>query len=224
MAAIADLRGWHSFVGLELLTQRGLLWRGDVFDDGREWPAWIIADASRRNAQARRLDGGLWRSIGDKKAKSLPGSDPSWPIGAAAIGDRPLVVLCEGQPDFCAAPLVGWFEGLPVEHIAPVCMTGAGNSIHAVALPLFAGRHVRIAVHADNEGRSAGERWARQLYHAGATLVDGFHFDGITKYDGRPAKDLADFATLLDPDAPPIVAALADLVENGNTLTCTAND
>jgi hypothetical protein len=212
MEAIARLRGWHCFAGLELLTQRGLLWQGAVFDGGTTWPAWIVADSARRNAQARRFDGGLWPGIGGKKAKSLPGSDPSWPIGAAAIGDCPLVVLCEGQPDFCAALLVAWFEGLPVEHVAPVCVTGAGNSIHADALPFFIGKRVRVAVHHDDVGREAGERWAHQLYGAGAACVDGFHFDGLTKCDGAPVEDLADFATLLDPENPPVANVLADLV------------
>jgi hypothetical protein len=212
MEAIARLRGWHCFAGLELLVQRGLLWQGEVFDGGAEWPAWIITDDSRRNVQARRLDGQPWAGIGGKKAKSLPGTDPSWPIGATNVGDRPVVLLCEGQPDFCAALLVAWFEGLPFDRIAPVCLTGAGSSIHADALPPFAGKRVRIAVHADHKGREAAERWARQLYVCGATCVDGFHFDGITKRDGQPVKDLADFATLLDLDDPPAACLLADLL------------
>lgn len=217
MAAVAELRGWRSFAGLELLSRRRLLWYADVFDydseehtRGEEWPAWLIADSTRRNAQARRLDGQSWHGIGDKKAKTLPGSDPSWPIGAAEIGDNPFVALCEGQPDFCAALFVAWFEGLTVERVAPVCITGAGNSIHADALPLFAGRHVRIAVHADKEGREAGERWARELHHAGASCVDGFHFDRLIMPNGCAVKDLADYATLLDFERPPRVRVFAD--------------
>jgi hypothetical protein len=217
MDEIAYRRGWPLFAGLELLTQRGLLWQGAVFDDGHEWPAWIVTDATRRNAQGRRLDGEPWQGIGSKKAKTLPGCDPSWPIGAADIGERPLVLLCEGQPDFCAALLVAWFEGLPVDRVAPVCMTGAGNTIHADALPLFAGKRVRIAVHADDQGREAGERWATQLYRAGAVAVDGVHFEGLTKRDGQPVKDLADFVTLLDPDEPPAVRVLSDLVTDSLT-------
>jgi hypothetical protein len=216
MEAIAHLRGWPLFAGLELLTQRGMLWFGMVWDDDREWPAWIITDDSQRNAQARRLDGQLWHGIGDKKAKSLPGSDPHWPIGASAIGDCPIVLFCEGQPDFCAALLVAWWEGLPVDRVTPVCMTGAGNSIHPDALQMFAGKRVRIAVHSDNQGREAGERWARQLYAAGATRIDGFHFDGLTKLDGQPVEDLADFATLLDPESPPATHVLADLAMDIN--------
>jgi hypothetical protein len=213
MAAVANLRGWPSFAGLELLGQRALLWHGMVWDGGAEWPAWIITDSTRRNAQARRLDGELWRGIGNKKAKTLPGSDPSWPIGATEIGNRPFVALCEGGPDFLAALLVAWFEGTPalIEAIAPICITGAGNSIHSDALPFFAGKRIRIAVHADNAGREAGESWAQQLYGAGAAHVDGFDFTGIIKRDGQPVKDLGDYATLLDPENPPTDRVLAGL-------------
>jgi hypothetical protein len=208
MAAIARLRGWSAFAGLQMLTDRGLFWYGEVLDDGRTWPAWIITDASRRNAQARRLDGGLWHGIGDAKAKTLPNCDPSWPIGCTEIGDRALVLLCEGQPDFCAALLVAWWEGV---NVAPVCMTGAGNSIHADALSYFAGKHVRIATHDDDAGRAAGVKWATQLYTAGAERVDRFNFAGLVMANGKPVNDLADFATLLDPENPPAVRVLADL-------------
>jgi hypothetical protein len=215
MAAVARLRGWHHLAGLELLTQRGFLWQGQVWDDGRHWPAWVITDSTRRNAQARRLDGERWHGIGDAKAKGLPGTDSSWPIGALDIGGRPIALLCEGQPDFCAALLVAWHEDMDVDQIAPVCMTGAGNSIHVDARLMFACKPVRIAVHADDEGRAAGKRWARQLYRAGAAAVDGFHFDGLTKMDGQPVEDLADYATLLEPKDPPPAKVLADLASGG---------
>ena len=204
MATVAALRGWTSFAGLELLTRRGLLWFGMVWDDGREWPAWIVTDASRRNAQARKFVDDRWHGIGKKKAKSLPDSEGSWPIGAVDIGDRPLVLLCEGQPDFCAALLVAWWEwdGVGLGSVAPVCMTGAGNPIHVEALPMFAGKHVRIAIHDDAEGVEAARRWADQLYRAGAKVVDGFNFAGLTRRDGEAVNDLADFATLLDDEVP----------------------
>jgi hypothetical protein len=211
MTAVTSLRGWSSFAGLELLSRRGLFWQGAVWDDGQDWPAWIVTDSTRRNAQARRLNGKPWQGIGGVKAKTLPGCDPAWPIGAAEIGNRPAVVLCEGGPDFIAALLVAWWEGLDVERIGPVCVTGAGVSIHLDALPFFAGKHVRIAVHADPKGREAGERWARQLKNAGAANVDGFDFAGLTKRDGQPVKDLADFGTLLDLENPSSARVFADL-------------
>lgn len=204
---VACARGWHRRVGLIMLAERGLLWHGMVWDHDREWPAWIITDSNRHNAQARRLDGKLWEGI-DAKAKTLRGCDTSWPIGASEIGEHRFVVLCEGQPDFCAALQVAWWDDIDV---APVCMTGAGNSIRPDALPRFAGKHVRIAVHDDKAGRTAGERWAKALYSAGAALVDSINFAGLTKADGQPVKDLADFATMLDPESPPSFSVLAEM-------------
>jgi hypothetical protein len=221
MSKIAKLRGWSAFAGLELLGQRGLLYHGSVYDNGDEWPAWIITDSSRRNAQARRIDGGLWQGIGGKKAKSLPGANGFWPIGAPSIGNRPFVLFCEGQPDFVASLFVAWWEQLDLELVAPVCMTGAKNPIDPDALPFFAGKRVRIAVHLDDAGREAGERWAFQLYAAGATLVDGFNFNGLTMPDGRPVEDLADFATLLDPDNSPLVRVLPSMPLNAPRASIT---
>jgi hypothetical protein len=214
LAAVRHLRGWCSFAGLELLTQRGLLWHGDVFDANREWPAWIITDATRRNAQARRLDGRDWQGI-SAKAKTLPNCDPSWPIGAAEMVPGELVLICEGQPDFCAALLVAWWEGVSV---SPVCMTGAGNPIHADALPCFTGKHVRIATHDDDQGRAASVRWAAQLYEAGAATVDRINFHGMTKANGEPVKDLADYATRFDPELPappPVLSARSPCTGTG---------
>lgn len=208
MTQITHVRGWHYFAGLQMLTNRGMLYHGDVYDDGAVRPAWIITDATRRNAQARRYDGQTWQGIG-AKAKTLPGCSPAWPIGAAQI-DTDVVLLCEGQPDFCAALLVSWFEGVPV---SPVCMTGAGNSIHVDALQHFAGKHIRIATHDDDSGRDAGAKWARQLYGAGAATVDRFVFNGLAMADGQPVNDLADYSTLLgfDDDAPTPPAVLAGM-------------
>ena len=204
MAGIQHLRGWHTFAGLELLTQRGLLHFARVWDDGADHPAWLVTDSTGRNAQARKLDGTAWKC---GKAKTLPGREASWPIGAPEIGNRRNVALCEGQPDFAAALLVAWWEGVEV---APVCMTGAGNSIPADALPYFTGKRVRIAVHSDEAGLGAGKRWARQLRSVGA-VVDGFDFSGLSRADGKPVEDLADYATLLDSETPATAAIFAGL-------------
>lgn len=160
-------------------------------------PSWLVTDSSRRNAQARRLDGRPWIGIGGAKAKSLPGSLASWPIGASDIGDREAVVITEGMPDFCCTLLVACFEGLRPDQIAPVVMTGAAHSIAEGALACFRGKRVRIVEHRDVAGANAGKRWAEQLWQAGAASVDGFRFADVTDSRGRSAKDLADFATTL---------------------------
>jgi hypothetical protein len=213
MGVICDRRGWLETTALKHLTRRGLLWFGKVWDDGVEWPAWIITDSSRRNAQARRIDGKPWQGIG-AKAKTLPGCDPSWPIGAADIGSRPFVLFCEGGPDFLASLYVAGWEGLDpaMDSIAPVCMAGAGNLIHPEALALFAGKRVRICVHDDGAGAGAGHRWAKQLRQGGAT-VDGFSFAGLVLPDGEtPCKDLADFSRLFDSGEAPAVKLTASLI------------
>lgn len=192
---IGVARGWKNMSGVYELCARELLLGADVFDNGKSWPSWVITDSSRRNAQARRLDGQDWSGIG-AKAKTLPGCLANWPIGAADILDRLLVLLCEGQPDFCSALTVATFEGLPIDEVAPVCMAGAGQSIHSDALHFFEGKRVRIFQHPDEAGARGAYRWAEQLATVGAT-VDGFQFEGIRMADGRPVKDLADFTTLI---------------------------
>ncbi len=211
MDGIANQRGWLCITGMKQLSQRGLLWFANVRDNGTDWPAWLITDASRRNAQARRLDGKEWSRIA-AKAKTLPGCEASWPIGAADIGCRPIVLLVEGGPDLLASLYcVGW-ESFTVEAVAPVCMAGAGHSIPADALPLFAGKHVRICPHNDAKGMQAGERWVAQLYRAGAARVSRYTFEGLKTPDGEPGKDLADFARLYDsgerPDGPSLTTGL----------------
>ncbi len=213
MAQIAHLREWTYFAGLQLLASRGLLWYGDVWDGDRTWPAWIITDYTRRNAQARRLDGQRWEWI-EKKVKTLKGCDPSWPVGAAEIGDRPYVIICEGGPDFLAALLVAWWEGIDHDLVAPVCMTGAGNPIRPDALPLFAGKRILIATHDDDAGLAAGERWWKQLDDAGAEdgSVSRLDFSGMTRQDGQQVNDLADYTTLLGTECPAAEPMFSDFV------------
>lgn len=203
LLTICGLRTWHNHIGLEHMVKRGLLWDADIYDHGVEWPAWVITDSSRRNAQARKYDGQPWTGIGGSKAKSLPGSEASWPIGAPEIGDRPYVVICEGQPDFCAALEVAHFENPElVDLIAPVCITGASNSIRSDALEFFAGKRVKVAAHNDpgRQGKEAALRWLDQVYRARAKSFELIDFSLLreSKRTGGPIKDLADYATLLD--------------------------
>jgi hypothetical protein len=185
---IAASRG-HSADGMEVLVERGMLFTAEVWDDGQTWPAWVCTDPSRANAQARKMDRGVWTGIGGKKPKSL-NAHGGRSIGACAIGNRPEVWLVEGTPDLCAAPIVARLAGLDLDQIAFVCITGAGNSIHADDLLHFAGKIVTIAVHNDTDhgkGAEAANRWAAQLYQAGAREVVGFDFAGTG------GKDLSDY-------------------------------
>jgi len=191
LATIARVRGWPTVNGLqESLVERGMLFTGEVYDDGRAWPAWIVTDPTRRNGQARRMDGQPWEGIGGAKAKSLRGTSAERCIGASLIGEQTEAVwLMEGTPDLCAAPILARGIGLEVNKLAFVCITGTGN-LHAEDLPFFTGKPVVIAVHNDAEhgaGAKAAARWIGQLKKAGAGPVTAFNFAAYA------CKDLSDY-------------------------------
>jgi hypothetical protein len=179
--------------GIEFAVERGLL----RFATLKGLPAWVITDAARVNAQARRMDGQGWNHLPDcPKAYTLPGSWASWPLGIREAQPFPAIAFCEGGPDFLAAHYLTLWEQ-STHHArrdvscVPVAMLGASQRIHADALPLFAGKRVRILGHHDEAGRGAVERWAAQLASVGAD-VDAFSFSGLQQVDGSPVKDLND--------------------------------
>ena len=156
--------------GLEWAGERGLLW----FATLKDCPAWIVTDSARVNAQARRMDGGLWEHIG-AKAWTLPGAWASWPIGITEAQPFRAIALCEGGPDFLAAHYFALWEQATHHarrdaQCSPVAMLGASQRIHQHALPMFAGKRVRIFGHEDEAGRAAVDRWARQLQIVGADV------------------------------------------------------
>jgi hypothetical protein len=177
--------------GLEFASERGLL----LFATLKNYPAWIVTDSARVNAQARRMDGQQWEHIG-AKAWTLPGSWASWPIGIMESKNFPAIALCEGGPDFLSAHYLALWEQAS-NHItrdvqcSPVAMLGASHQIHADALPMFTGKRVRIFGHDDEAGRGAVERWAAQLASIG-TDVDAFSFAGLRQADAKPVNDLND--------------------------------
>jgi hypothetical protein len=57
-------------------------------------------------------------------------------------------------------------------------MLSAAYTIPADALPLFAGKRVRICAHDDETGYRAASRWAAQLATHGAD-ADAFSFAGV---------------------------------------------
>ncbi len=191
MEALAKLR--HvSLDGVQLMAARGLLW----FTEWKDSPAWVVTDSTRLNAQARRMDGQRLENIG-AKAQTLPGSRAAWPVGVNEAQSARVILFCEGV-DILAAHHFIHAHGREAD-TAAVAMLGAGNTIPADALPLFAGKRVRIMAHADasRAGHKAAQRWKHQLDTVGAH-VDAADFTGLLMADGQPVKDLND-CTRLDP-------------------------
>ena len=106
-------------------------------------------------------------------------------------------MLVEGGPDLLAAFHFAQLAGLE-DKIGVVAMLGAGMSVHDEALPLFAGKHVRIIPDADPPGKKAADRWAGQLNAVGAE-VDTVNLEGLRTASGTSVKDLND-CCLIHPD------------------------
>jgi len=178
---------------LKIMSERGLL-RFATFDGER---AWVAVDPSLKNAQARLLSGERWHGIDctSRSPRSDSGAVHRWPIGITAAASFGAIALVEGVPDFISVLHHAGCDGLE-SRIAPVMLPGAGVRIVDDALPLFAGKRVRVFVH-DDAGAGAGAfaLWCEQLLSVGA-VVDGFSFDGLFQSDGRPVKDLNDLCRI----------------------------
>ena len=190
---LAGLRNL-SVEGLQLAGERGLLW----FAVLRGFDAWIVTDGERVNAQARRLDGGSWEHLDGAKSWTLRGSWAAWPIGAKESQPYPAIALCEGAGDLLAAFHFIHCEGRE-GNVAPVALLGASQRIHEDALPLLAGKRVRLYPHTDNAGNDAADRWARQLESVGAD-ADAFDFAGLHQTNGEAVGDLNDCSSICADD------------------------
>lgn len=160
----------------------------------------VLTDQSRRVAEARCLDGShypAWKNVGARKAHTIKGSDKSWPVGASLLRhyvDLRAVMLVEGGPDYLAA--LHFIHQFRSSGIMPMAMLGKAV-IHADAVQLMKGRHVRIYPHNDPDrgGLKAALKWGAQLNQVGCR-VDYFHFDGLRRANGTPVKDLNDLTTV----------------------------
>ena len=207
IAAIAAQRDL-SFEGVAIAVKRGLLF----CTEWHERRAWVVTDSSRINAQARRIDGEIWKveDVYETKAWTLPGSVGGWPVGVREAQPFPAIALVEGSADLLAAFHLAWCETSTPETLAlgkgadilgnlgVVAMLGANVKIADAVLPLFAGKRVRLFVHNDHAGYSGTRTWAAALKAAGAT-IDGFSFRGFLQSNGQPVNDFNDFVRL-DPD------------------------
>lgn len=112
-------------------------------------PSWVICDDERTVFDFRRLNGEPYTMRG-REMKVWSKGSKKWPVGAAEIGDRVNVLLCEGGPDILAAYhfLRGYGGTALLESVAVVGMLGTGY-IAEEALPFFKGKRVRMMVDAD---------------------------------------------------------------------------
>lgn len=180
-----------------------------VFGEVCGFPCWILTDAAGRIAEARRIDGLPFPSLGSlaiRKAHTLRGSHKNWPVGIAVLKKQPqyrAILLVEGGPDYLAA--LHFCIIHDVWDVLPIAMLGrsSGTRIDPEALELLRGRRVRIYPHADADGggHTSARVWATQLHAMGCT-VDVFSFSDLTRRDGQPVKDLND-CTVLCPDLHP---------------------
>lgn len=144
-------------------------------------PSWCAIDRTRKVAEFRRLDNEKYVRQDGGTIKSWSTCGKNWPIGAADMNGRPAVLLVEGGPDMLAGYHFLRLHGM-LETVAVVCMLGAGNRIRGEALPMFAGKRVRIMVDADPlkddentkkrkmPGMEAAAKWTQQLTEAGAAV------------------------------------------------------
>jgi hypothetical protein len=190
--ALAELREWPTFAGLELAAHRGLLRFSDVKHRGETHRAWIFTDADRKSAQARRLDGEPWPGDGHTfKSKTLR-TDPDAPPGLADVVacDRRAVLICEGEADTLAALLLAW-AGDIADKVGVICLAGASKPLPPAVLEKLRGRRCRVLRQTDPAGHKAALAWAESI-NADGIVVDLANLDGRTRADGKTAKDVAD--------------------------------
>ena len=166
-----------------------------------------VTDSARYVRQDRSVTGEEVALSAGGTAKTRSIGKATWPVGAADIGSKPVVLLAEGMPDLLAAIQVISSEDRHAD-TAAVAMLGAGKLIHPQALPLFAGKRVRIFPDNDPAGLQAGGVWQRQLEEVGAE-VDRFSMSAQEQSGRKPIKDLNDFVTAcgVTCDGRPVVPA-----------------
>jgi hypothetical protein len=198
-----------SVEALSLASGRGLLWFCNLEDGPSTVSAWVITDRTRKNAQARRLDGQRWRHSWDaearqwfeveperrRKVRGFTGNQASWPVGIEEAQRFDSIAILEGV-DLLAAFHFLIIEGRE-EQVGPVAILGASNLIPGDVLKLFAGKRVRMFPHADanNAGLRAAANWEAQLLPIAAG-VDAFDFTGLVQIGGDPVKDLNDVTNI----------------------------
>lgn len=155
LEALSRLRG-VSKQALLFASAKGHLY----FTEQQGYPVWLVTDSKRCNAQARRLDGGLWAN--GSKVMGFSKSCGRWPVGILEAAKFDRIMLVEGTPDLLAAYHFVVLEKR-CNQVAPACMTGGSAGIHEDAYMGFRDKTVRIMAHNDPAGQEAALRWAGRL-------------------------------------------------------------
>ena len=179
--ALARSRGLPLFAAIQILINRQQL----AFFNSPEGRAWLVYDRAGGVAQGRLLSG-QWQA--GMKAKTLPGSRASWPVGASTMKpETDTVYFCEGAPDLIAAVTLVFLQAPEqIERASFVAMLGASQAIAEDALHLFTGKRIRIFAHADEAGAVARDKWATQLIDSEPVALSAWQSD-------TPGEDLNDF-------------------------------
>lgn len=201
---LANLRPYH-LEGLEWAHGRGLL----VFGEWQGFECHAVTDTSGRVLELRRMDGEQFPAVPGtpltkRKSHAVKHSQKAWPVGILEAQGFPNIALVEGVPDFLIGHFVSLWEQASHHkwrdvRCVPVAMLSSSPAIHADALPLFRGKHVRIFAHSEGAGLKGAAKWQAQLQSADAARVDVFDFSVYRKTDGSPVNDLWEFVHDLHP-------------------------
>jgi hypothetical protein len=192
----------------------GLLLVGDVGG----FRSWVLTDASRRLAEARRFDNLPFPAVGalrERKSHTLKGSQKAdWPLGVSVLEgatEVSKILLVEGGPDFLAALQLASQYGHR-DHV-PIAFMGAEvarSGLHPAAEALLRGKQIRIIAHVDAKGAGAraAEYWRNMLSGPMNCRVDCFE---LTRLDPR-FLDLNDAVRFTGPLHSPHQTALANSI------------
>lgn len=158
-------------------------------------PAWIVKDVAGNVAQARKVNGQLWKWA-DREIKSitLKNSDCSTPAGFYSIESGKHIILCEGSTDLLAVFHFAWLNDC-LNDLVPLAMLGANQHINKDCLDVFSDKKVLIFPDCDDAGSKALKTWSEQI-ELYADKVFYFDFKGFHTATGDPVKDLSDFMRL----------------------------